>query len=405
MKSGNSARRIIFKTGRIVIAVVVLLALAAGGRALILRKKSALAQAPRYQAPATLVETATVYRGDLDETHDYLAVVEPVQSANVTARITASIETVTVDEGDKVTQGQTLITLDHRQIDAQLEAVRAQIKQAQADLQGNKATVTALEESFAYWSREAERDTQLAKSETIAPSQAEATVEKKNDAEGKLSAARQKSSAIEQQIRSLEARQAELDTTLSYTDIQSPFEGVVTSRLVDPGDQAAPGKALLVIESSGAMMIAFDVPQTDLPAIKPGLAVTYQTNGQSRQASIARLYPSLNRARMVRAEIVLNDEQAAGLTSGEYLTATVAFKQHKEVSLAPVSALIEGDNGNGNTRVFVVSDGVLHLRKVRVLGTACEQAAVQGLEPGEQVVLHSFLGWARLADGMKVEAR
>jgi RND family efflux transporter MFP subunit len=389
---------------RVILVVVVLAVLVLAGWAVIQRKQRALADAPRYHAPVTLVDIATAHLGDLTESHDYLAMVEPVQSANITARVTATVETVTVDEGDTVTQGQALVTLDHRQTDAQLDAVKAQIKQAQADLQGNQSTVASLAESFSYWSREAERDTQLANKETIPQAEAEATVERKNDAEGKLAAARQKSASIEQQIQSLEARLDELKTTLSYCEIESAFAGVVTSRLVDPGDQAAPGKALLVIESEGALLVAFDVPQNDLPAVKPGLAVSIKADGEARDTTIARLYPSLNRARMVRAEVVLNDEQAGGLTSGQYLTATVAFEQHNGVVLIPVSALVEGEP-DGVARIFVAKDGSLEARQIQVLGTACEQAAVKGLEPGEQVVLHSFLGWARLADGMKVEAR
>ncbi|MDY0212866.1 MAG: efflux RND transporter periplasmic adaptor subunit [Desulfuromonadaceae bacterium] len=390
---------------RICIAILVLLILVVGGRALILKKKRDLAQAPRYQAPTTLVDTVAAYVGDLTEVHDYLAMVEPVQSVNITARVTATLKTVKVGEGDKVSAGQSLLTLDNRQTEAQLEAVLAQIKQTQADLQGNKATVTTLEESFAYWSRESERDTQLARNETIAPAQAEATVEKKNDAEGKLRTAKLKSASIEQQIRSLEARQNELKTILSYGNIQSPFQGVVTSRFVDPGDQAAPGKPLLVIESTGAMMIAFDVPQTDLPSVEAGLDVSFKVDGNVRVATISRLYPSLNRARMVRAEVVLTDEEAAGLTSGQYLTATVALQTHKDVSLIPVGALIEGGGLGNAARIFVVAEGVLSRRQVQVLGTACDQAAVEGVDSGEQVVLHSFLGWARLADGMRVSAR
>lgn len=396
-------KKLIGTLARWLLLAVVVVGLLAGGRMLIMKKQKSLAGSPVYQMSAKIVETASVLRGDLEETHDYLAVVQPVQSANVTARVTADIEAVMVDEGDKVTQGQTLIALDRRQIENQVDTVLAQIMQAQAELEGNKATVAALNETLAYWKREADRDNQLAKNETIAPAQAEATTEKKNDAEGKLAAARKKSAAIEEQIRSLEAHQAELTTVLSYCDIQSPFDGVVTSRMVDPGDQAAPGKTLLVVESAGALMITFDVPQTDLPAVTDGLAVAYQANGQNRQAAITRLYPSFNRARMVRAEVVLNDEQAAGLTSGAYLTASVVFKVYKNVALAPMSALIEGNDGN--TRVFVAKEGVLHLREVRLLGTACEQAAVEGLDEGEQVVTHSFLGWAQLADGMKVEVR
>jgi len=385
--------------------IIVLIGLLTGARALILGKKRALAQVPGYQTPDTLVQTATVQQGDLDEIYEYLAVVEPVQTANVTARVTARIETITVDEGSKVEQGQTLTTLDDREVRAQLQGVRAQIKQAQAELQGNKATVASLEETLAYWSREAERDMRLAENEAISSSQTEKTIEEKNDVAGKLNAAREKSEAIKQQIHSLEARREEMETTLSYYQLQSPFEGVVTSRLVDPGDQASPGKALLVIESTDALMIAFDVPQNDLPEIEKGLAVAFQAGGQKRHATITRLYPSLNRARMARAEIIISEDQAGGLISGEYLTASVAYQQHRNVSLIPVGALIAGADGDGEARVFVVEEDSLESRRIRVIGTAKEQAAVEGLDEGEQVVVHSFLGWARLGEGMKVKAR
>lgn len=390
---------------RALLIIVILIILVAGGFFLIQKKKRALAQSPLYEAPATLVETATVQQGDLDETHDYLATVESVQSAEVTARVTAAIQDVLVDEGARIQQGQTLLTLDHRQVDSQLDAVQAQIRQAHAELESNQSILASQEKTFSYWVREAERDLELSGKGVIPQSEAEATVEKRNEAEGKQEATRQQSRAIEQQIQTLTARLEELKTTLSYYDIQSPFEGIVTLRKVDPGDQAAPGKTLLVIELAGALLITFDVPQTDLPAIKDGLTATYQANGQTRQATITRIYPSLNRARMVRAEVVLDDNQAAGLTSGEYLTVSASYQQHRNVRMIPVGALIEGTDGNDDRRVFIVKDGSLETRRIRVLGTACEQAAIEGLEPGEQVVIHSFLGWARLADGMKVEAR
>lgn len=392
------------KTKRMISGIIVILIIGAGGRALIMKKKKSLAQAPRYHVASTLVKTATVYSGDLSESHDYLSSIQPLQSASISARLTATIENVMVNEGKSVEQGQPVITLDHRQIDSQVAAVKAQIKQTQADLQGNRSTVKALDESYAYWNREADRGNQLAKDGTIPRAQVEATMDKRSEAEGKLAAARQKSASIDQQIRSLEARLGELETTLSYCRIESPFSGVVASRLVDPGDQAAPGKTLLVIESAGTMSIVFDIPQTDLPVIKPGLPVFFKIGGENRTATITQLYPSLNRARMMRTEVVLDQDQARGLTSGQYLTATVIFNQHKDVSLIPSDALIEGKEPD-SYRVFVVQDGKLTARNVQVLGMACARAAVEGVQPGEQVVVHSFLGWARLSEGMTVEAQ
>ena len=394
---------------RWMVAAVVVIGLLVAGFVLISKKKQALAETPRFQLPDTLVETATVQRGDLDEAFEYLAVVEPIQTANVTARVTARIESVNVDEGSAVEPGQTLLTLDHREIRAQLKGVEARIQQARAELKGNQATVTSLENSLAYWSREAERDTELAAGDAIPPSRAEQTAERKSDAEGKLNATRQQSNAIRERIHSLEAQREELETVLSYCVIKSRFVGTVTSRLVDPGDQAAPGKVLLVIESSDAMRIAFDVPQNDLADIEPGLPVRFRAGDKTREAAITRLYPALNRARMARAEIILSGDQSSGLTSGEYLTARVAYRQNRNVSLIPVGALIEDragrGEGEGEVRVFVVKDGALQSRRVNILGTANDRAAVTGLDAGEQVVVHSFLGWARLHEGMEVASR
>ena len=392
---------------RWIVAATVVIGLLVAGFVLISKKKQSLAEAPRFQLPETLVETAMVQRGDLDEVFEFLAVAEPTQTANVTARVTARVEAINVDEGSVVEPGQTLLTLDHREIRAQLKGVEARIQQTRAELKGNQATVEALEKSLAYWSREAERETELEASGAIPPSQAEQTVERKNEVEGKLEAARQKSVAIEEQIHSLEAQREELDTVLSYCVIKSRFAGTVTSRLVDPGDQAAPGKVLLVIESSEAMRIAFDVPQSDLADIEAGLPVRFRVGGETREAAITKIYPALNRARMAQAEIILSGEKSSGLTSGEYLTARVAYRQHRDVPLIPVGALIEGraDRGESEARVFVVKDGALQSRHVDILGTANDQAAVTGLDPGEQVVVHSFLGWARLHEGMKVEAQ
>ncbi len=393
---------VLLKGFRFLIVIAVAAALVAGGRALIQRKKQSLARAPKYVAPSTLVDTATAYLGDLPESHDYLAIIEPVKEAKVTARVTATVDTVLVDEGDTVTAGQVLMTLDHRQMDAQITSVEAQIKQAQADLEGSRGTVASLQDSLAYWNRETKRDKALAEKDTIPGAEAEATAEKMNEARGKLVAAREKTNALVQQIASLKAKAEELCTTQSYCVLKSPFAGVITTRNVDPGDQAAPGKALLVVQDAGTMMVVIDVPQSDLPAVKAGLEVTFPVDGEVRTAKITRLYPALNRARTLRAEVVLSKEEAAGLTLGQYLTATVVFQRRKSVPLIPVASLIEGNLEH--PKVFVMKDGQLEARTIRVLGTACEQAAVEGVKPGEEVVVHSFLGWARLADGMKVEA-
>jgi len=193
-----------------------------------------------------------------------------------------------------------------------------------------------------------------------------------------------------------------LETTLDYCTIRSPFDGVVSHRRVDPGDLAVPGKSLMVVEDRSQLRLGFDVPQQDLPEVREGLVVEYSAAQQSREAKLSHLFPSLNTARMLRAEVYLSGRGVDGLSSGAYVPLRVVLGNAKDVTLVPGTALIESPDGHAH--VFVVRDGHLEARSVNVLGSSGDDVAVDGIQAGEQVVLSTFLGWAQLASGQMVEA-
>jgi len=390
------------KAIRILIVLIVAAALVFGGVLLVKHKKQALAAAPKYGMQPMPGRVASARLGDLRKTRDYLAVVEPIRVADVSARVTASVEKVLRDENEWVKAGDVLVTLDSRQIEESIAAMKAQVEQAQADLASNQATVDSLERTVAYWDREAQRDRALADKGAIPGAQAEGTVDKASEARGRLDAARQKSAAIGRSIESLQRRQAELETTLDYCTIRSPFDGIVSHRRVDPGDLAVPGKSLMVVEDRSQLRLGFDVPQQDLPEVREGLVVEYSAAQQSREAKLSHLFPSLNTARMLRAEVYLSGRGVDGLSSGAYVPLRVVLGNAKDVTLVPGTALIESPDGHAH--VFVVRDGHLEARSVNVLGSSGDDVAVDGIQAGEQVVLSTFLGWAQLASGQMVEA-
>lgn len=372
---------------KILVVLIVLAAIVLFAFLLISRKKHKLASAPKYGLAPISVRVADAKVGNLSTKIDYLAVVEPVETANVSSRLTATIDELFCDEGDTVKAGDTLIKLDGREI-------KSDIAQAQSELQANKATVTSLEKSVAYWNREAQRDKTLADKGDIAGAAAEATTDKASEFKGKLDAAKHKSAALEHLIDSLE-------TKLSYCTIKSPYDGLVTQRLVDPGDLASPGKTLVVVENRSQLKLAFDVPQQDLSKVKEGLNVEFSVDGDGRQAALSHLFPSLNRARMLRAEVFLSDKQIAGLSCGQYIPVSVVLNVLKDVVLVPASSLIE--NPNHSQYVFIVKDGQLSHHKVKVLASTEDRVAVEGIDPNEQVVINTFLGWTTLSAGKMVE--
>jgi len=387
---------------RIAILLLVVGGLVTGAVLLVQHKKRLLDAAPTFgldPRPVTVVQAET---GTFVRTREYLAVVEAIREATVSARVTAAVEEVRVDEGDTVAVGDVLVVLDSAEVKQQAAALAARIEEAQADLAGSEATVGALESSLAFWQAETERHRALAEQEAIPKSEAERTAEKTAEVRGNLEAARQKARAVRHRIASLRQQQEELATRLGYYRIRSPYAGVVTERLADPGDLAAPGKPLVEIEDRGGLRLAFDVPQDDLPEVRRGLDVTFSAGGATRAVPITLMHPSLNKARMMRAEARLSAEAQSDLSTGAYVSVSVVLGREEGVTLVPRSSLIESPEGEAH--VFVVKDGRLAARPVRVLGYADDKAAVGGIAPGEDVVRNTFLGWARLSAGETVEA-
>ncbi len=382
--------------------IVVVVLLVAGGRILVLRKKQRLTKAPVAKFAEKSVDTVRAVRGDLTEHHDYLAWIEPIRTSQISARVTAHITQILHEEGDQVKKGERLVLLDDRDMRDAIAIAKAQIGQAQAELEVNETLLKSLRKTTAYWQAEAQRDSKLAAKGAIPEAQAQATLEKYNVALGKERSAEQRSQVIRQQILTLKVRIKELETRLSYYTITAPFNGTVSARMVDPGDLAVPGKPLLTLEDTSAIKLAFDIPQVDLSFIKVGMAGSFSYEGKTYQAKISRIYPKLNQAHMVRAEALLPATLNSRLPLGAYVTCSVNFVTLKNEVLIPIRALIDMHD---QYYVFVVEHGTLKRHGVQVLGTACDKVAVRGIDSGAEVVVHSFLGWANLSDGLKVETR
>lgn len=389
------------RKSRIIIILIVVIVLIGIGAGLIKKKQSKLAKAPRYGLSPAIVHVASAKNGDLDINLTYLAVVEPFQKADISSRASASIVSVNVYEGDRVRRGDILIVLDAKDIHSGIDAVSAQVKQAKANLASNKATVEALDKSAAYWGREAMRDSALAKDGAIPEAQAEGTVNKADEIKGRRDSARRMTDALYQTIRSLVQKKSQLTAQLAYYIIPSPLDGVVTRRLVDPGDLASPGRTLITVEDTNRMMPAFDVPQQDLDRIREGLPVTFQINGKVLHATLSHLFPALAASRMARAEVYIDGPDKALLTSGAYVPLTVQLMHIKDVTLVPPACLVA--NQNEQPYVYVIQDEHVAIRPVEILGDGGKLTAIKGVKAGEQVVLNTFLGWARLAQGMPVE--
>ncbi len=386
---------------RRIIVIIILIGLVFSGVLLVKRKRRRLAQAPVYGLQAVPVRVVRVRYGDLESKIDYLASVEPIRSAKISARLTANIEKVLHIEGDKVKVNELLILLDGREIAKEIDSVKSEIAKAQAELKANQAIVKSLKDTVEYWAREAKRDKILMEKGDIPASRAEATIDKFNEVKGKFDAENYRSEALKHVINSLKKKQGQLAIRLSYCKLTSPYNGIVSRKFVDPGDLAVPGKPLMIVEDRSRLKLGFDVPQKDIRKIHLGDKVIFTVDGKRRIAEISHLYPSLDEARMLRAEVYLDKQTGSRLSSGEYVSVSVIVGKLKNVKIVPASCIIEGPDGL--RYVFVVRDNKLIAKKVSVLKTTEKLVALKGVAENEQIVTNTFLGWAKLSSCKRVE--
>ncbi len=382
---------------RILLLALVLVPLAVGGAIVVKNKRARVASAPAPTLRPTPVRVAAAAEGSLEERRSFLARVEPWQRAELSAQVTARVAAVSVREGESVRNGQVLAVLDDAEIRSALAAVDAQIAQAEAQVEAQAATVASLEKTAAYWERETQRDAALAREGAIAQAAADATADRRNEARGRLEAGRKALAAAREQVKSLRHRRAEVAARLAYTRIRSPFSGVVSRRLADPGDLAVPGKPLLAVEDTSRWRVAFDVPQTDLGKIRKGTLVRLADLGLDLR--VDREYPALNPDRTRTMEAYAPAD--APLASGTFHPLEAVLRRVEGAVLVPESALVP--TPDGGTAVFTVVEGRTRPRPVRSLLVRQGLAAVEGLEPGTEVVVSTYLGWNRLAAGESVE--
>lgn len=194
--------------------------------------------------PVTLVHPT---RGPAVEAVYATGIVEAIDTARVGTTVSGRIETLVVDEGDRVTRGQVIARLDDREPRQRLEDARARLALAEAELA---------------------RDLTL-RVQGVRSQQAEqrSTEERDRAAAG---------------VRLFERQ---LD---DYT-IESPLDGIVMKRPVEPGETVGENATLFEIASPARLRIAADVDERDIPQVRMGAEVAIRADAFPGQAFTAHV--------------------------------------------------------------------------------------------------------------------
>ncbi|GAB1490040.1 efflux RND transporter periplasmic adaptor subunit [Opitutaceae bacterium] len=308
-----------------------------------------------FALPAVAVATAPVEAATLARTQPVAGTVRPVDRAVIAARVMGSVTRINAALGTRVAAGETLIELSAGEIGARLDQARAQLDQVDREL-AREATLVAKGASSAESVR-----------------------------------------LLEDRRRAAAAAVAEATTLASYTTVTAPFAGIITRRLVEPGDLATTGRPLLELEGSDRLQAELAVPES-LETLPPGTALSVEVDGALTSGRLTEFSPAADpttRTRLAKVDL----PAGTVIRSGQFVR--VAWPAGTEDTLlVPASAVMLFGQME---QVFVAEDGRARLRLVKTGGAIGERVRIlAGLSAGESVVVAPP---ATLRDGQPLETK
>lgn len=308
--------------------------------------------------PMTSVRVQTVEAKKHVAAEETVGTVRAKLQARLEAKVPGRILEMRAVTGQSVKAGELLVRLDVQEIRARLDQALALQQQSASDLK----RFTALLERAA--ATQAEFD------------------------------------AVQARARIAEAGVKEAQTMLGYADVIAPFDGVVTRKLADVGDQAAPGKPLVDLEDPAHLRLEADIPEAIIGAVTLGATMPVRVPNVAGefQATVSEIAPTADpNSRTFRVKLDL--PPGSGLRAGQFGRVAVPLAETMALRV-PAAAVVR----RGQLQmVFVVVDKQAVMRLVKPgkrIGDELEIAS--GLSPGESVVIENG---ASLMDGQPVEIK
>ena len=254
------------------------LSLLAGGVALAFGLAMTACSDRTETAPATAatplpVTVITVAMTDIADTFEAGGVVQARTTATLMARILAPVREVRVAPGDRVRAGQVLIVLDGSDLGAYARSARAGAQAA-----GQAATAAASEQQAAEAALALARSTHariagLHEKRSATAQELDNATGALRAAEAQVASAAARAQAAVSGVQSAHAASEAAGTTESFALITAPFDGLVTEKLVEPGNMAAPGSPLMRVEDTRGFRLDVRVDESRVGDIVPGATV------------------------------------------------------------------------------------------------------------------------------------
>jgi len=380
----------------------------------------------KEKEPVVRVEVAPAEKTAVRQLVAAEAVVFPLKQATVSPKITSTIADFKVQRGSPVKKGQLLAVLENRDLAAQAEASKGDFDQADANY---AITVNA---GLPQQLQKAELDAAAAKSAFDA---AQKVYDSRKDlyqqgalprrdldsAQVALAQARSQNEQAQKQLsdfermgkdqlikaaegtkESAEGHYRAAAAQLSYSEIRSPIDGIVTDRPLYVGDLATANQPILTVMDTSSLVAKAHVPQSDANQLKVGDPAEIRVPGEDQpvEGRISLVSPALDPG-STTIEVWVETRQAnPKLKPGMTVSIEATAKTVPDAVAVPTGAVFKNAEGAD----YVLIAGADHKAHQKVVETGVKNAQwteiVSGVKAGESVIV---AGGYSVPDGTAIE--
>ena len=364
------------------------------------------------EEPTVSVQVAAVEKTPIEHTITTQAILFPRQQAAIVPKISAPVQKFLVKRGSPVHAGELLAVLENRdlaaaaqdtggafkQAEATYETTTAaslpeEIQKAQADAQQAKQALDAQEKIFQ--SRQElfdqgalpRKELDQSRVDITAARNQYALAQKHVDylvAKGK----EQGLKAAAGQLESAKGKYLGAQAQLSYSEIRSPIDGVVTDRPLYPGEMAAAGAPLLTVMDVSSVIAKAHIPQSDAASLKVGDKGTLTVPGIEGpiESTVTVVSPALD-PNSTTVEVWLEARNPKhALKPGTSVQISISAQTVKDALVVPASSVITAQDGTPAV-MLAGTDGMAHQKTVKVgIRNGDDVQIVDGVREGDKVV-------------------
>jgi RND family efflux transporter MFP subunit len=291
----------------------------------------------------------------------------------IASRMMGYVRSIEVEEGERVEEGQVLLSIDQTDVDSQ-------IRQAEGALAKARSGLTNARTNY-------ERFKRLFEQDAVPKQQFEQMETAYRVAQGDFQAAE---AAVERARHQVD-----------YARITAPFDGMIIQRMADPGQLATPGRPLLMLQGAGSRKVRVEVDDQAYAALDKGdeIEIGYRRADGTAATFHGRVLQRVAAANPITRThtVKIGVPSELELTPGSFVTVQVVL-DHKPAIVVPKSALHQRA---GMTGVFVLdAEDRARFRVVRQGQERGDEVVIlSGLEDGDRLVTSAD---AHLANGVTV---